>query len=165
MITLTNNRVAHGTPNSGAGAARTLVKITRILFEKRWEYCPGKKRGHDDIGVSGAKAFAVALRTLPKFRIFVTRLLKSREESRAQNGDGITARLPCQSKLQFCGKGRGVGMKGNVKVREHSKDALVDLLFHLFSGHFHGVHHHFDVGDNRGNGKNNGRHQKRLSWG
>src|ERR1700739_1099343 len=77
VVAFANDRVDHCVKEPRFTAARSLVEIPGILFEKRRQNRTPNERSRDKVGISCAKAFGVALGPLSVAAVGVAGLLNS----------------------------------------------------------------------------------------
>src|SRR5207245_10347136 len=84
---------------SRSNTSGSLIKITRVLFQKRRQYGTADKRACNQIGVRRAVALCIPLRALPISIESVRRLLNSCDGCSHAKADGINDLFPGQLEL------------------------------------------------------------------
>src|ERR1039457_3806527 len=89
IVTLADHRIGDRIERPGSLAAGSLVKIARILLQKRWQYGGSDERAGYHVGIAGAEALCVTLSALSISGEVILRLLNSGSACDHHQGEGI----------------------------------------------------------------------------
>src|SRR5205085_480867 len=117
----------------------SLIKVTRILFQQRWQDCVSDEDTSDGRGVLRSETFPISLCSLAVSRDNVVPLLGSGNETNAHESDGIHSLLPGKLKLLPCVQMSCIGHVADVEIRNESQYPLFFLLFDLSFRHLGAV--------------------------
>src|ERR1700720_208098 len=131
VIALEDHRHGDGVESPRTVAACSFIEVARILFQKRRQNCAADERAGDEVREPGGVALSVTLRALPVSAEGVLRLLDAGNRANQYERDGIGRGLPGQLEFLPGPQRDGVGIVGDVEIREHAEHALLFLLLNL----------------------------------
>src|ERR1017187_8242611 len=129
IVSLTDNCIHDRIHDPGWRATPAFVKITRILFKKRWQYGRSDERRRSHVSIAGSESFSITFRALPISSEVILRLLNSRSASHKYEGEWIHHRLPGKVELLLRVERHCIGEVADIKIWEVAEHAL--LLFNL----------------------------------
>src|SRR5580704_8364953 len=104
---------------AGFRRSRTLVKVARVLVEKRWQDRPADHDVGEAVRGDSAKPLAIALCALLVVR-GVTRLIEAGDEAYAENGDRINGDPERKLELELCRHRRRIWIVIGIEIRKYA---------------------------------------------
>src|SRR5712672_2219847 len=101
VVAFADYRSCQRIENPRSNTSGSLIKITRVLLQKRRQYGTADNRACNQIGVRGAVTLCITLRALPISTESVCRLLNSCDGCSNAKADGINDLFPSQLELLF----------------------------------------------------------------
>src|SRR5215469_11810589 len=109
----------------------TVVKITRILMQKRWQNSVADQASNDSISKASAQPLAISVRTLPPFAGVVAGLLDPSPCSSADGENGIGETLVSEVELHLRSERLGMRLVSHIKIGYKTENALLFFRFEL----------------------------------
>src|SRR5208282_29556 len=110
-------------------AAGSLVEITGILLQERWQDGTSNERARNDVAIGGTVALCITLCALPISTEVILRLLNSCNGPIEEQRKRIHCRLPGKLELLLRGEGNCIEDVADIEIWNDAKHTL--LLFNL----------------------------------
>src|SRR5277367_6288835 len=127
VVALANYRVGKGIQNPRSLAPASFVKISRILFQQRWQNSGANERTRNRIGVACAVSFRITFCTLPVSAEVILRLLDAGNPTHQYEGYWINHRFPRDLKFLPGAEGTRIGAVTDITFWDDAQHTL--LLF------------------------------------
>src|SRR5260370_2529827 len=136
IVPLANHCIGNRIESPRSPTTITLIKITRILFQKRGQDGASDEGVCYKVRVGGTVSLCVPLGALPVSTEMVCRLLHPRNSSHGHESNWIHCRLQGELELLLRGERSGVGDIADIEIRKDPEHTLLLLLLDLLFCHF-----------------------------
>src|SRR6266704_5274807 len=136
IVTLADDRIRHCIQNPRSFTAGSLIEITRILFQQRWQNRASDQCARSRVGVGCPVALCVSLCALAISAEVILCLLYSGDSPCQSKVDWIHQLLPGKFEFLFRRERSCIGDVAHIEIRNEAERTLLllflDLLFRYF---------------------------------